>query len=175
MPTNLTTTYLLPAILLNPVLFLHSINTILSRLLPPVLAATTPQPPPHSRLGPSATSPHLDMHVSDNLCWSYTVFMVLAQLVAFGQVSQKRQTVRDRKEAVKLRKEEMEDAKKGREMNGGTESNGVVKSNGGLKLNGTADMNWIKCTEQADGMIESDRDETDGTDETEGTEEEMML
>jgi len=169
MPTNLTTTYLLPAILLNPVIFLHSINTILSRLLPPVLAATTPQPPPYSRLGPSATSPHLDMHVSDNLCWSYTVFMVLAQLVAFGRVSQRRQTVRDRKEAVKLRKEEMEDAKKGREMNG------VLKLNGRLKLNGTADMNGIKWTEQPDGTTGSDRDDRDDTDDTEGTEEEMML
>jgi len=170
MPTNLTTTYLLPAILLNPVLFLHSLNTILSRLLPPVLAATTPPAQPYCHLGPSPTSPHLDMHVSDNLCWSYTVFMVLAQLLAFGRVSQRRQTVRDRKEALKSRKEEAQDSYFA------SEPNGWADSSGGVKVNGTAVMNGGK-RDRLDGSLDLSREETEETDETEETteEEEMML
>jgi len=170
MHTNLTTTYLLPAILLNPVFFLHSLNTILSRILPPVLAATTPPAQPYCRLGPSPTSPHLDMHVSDNLCWSYTVFMVLAQLLAFGRVSQRRQTVRDRKDAQRVRKEEAQDSYFSSEMNGWAEANG------GPKANGLAGVNGIKRTERLEGPMRPDRDELDETDETEETtEEEMML
>ncbi|MCJ1360913.1 hypothetical protein MMC16_000008 [Acarospora aff. strigata] len=177
MPTNLTTTYLLPAIFLNPVLFLHSLNTILSRVLPPVLAATTPNAQPYCDLGPSPTAPHLDMHVSDNLCWSYTVFMVLAQLLAFGRVSQKRQTVRDKKEAQRVRREETQEANVGHEMNGATLLNGAPKLNRTPKENDMADMNGIRITEQLNGATGLDRDETDDSDKTEETteEEEMML
>ena len=98
MHPSLTTNYLLPAILLNPVLFLHSLNTILSRILPPVIAATPVQPAPYSALGPSANHPHLDIHASENLCWSYTAVMVCAQLFAFGRVSQRREEGRERRE-----------------------------------------------------------------------------
>ncbi|MCJ1479141.1 hypothetical protein MMC13_007825 [Lambiella insularis] len=108
MHPSLTSTYLLPAIFLNPILFLHSLNTILSRLLPPIIVAGPIQPPPYSPLGPSGNYPHLDIHASDNLCWSYTAIMVCAQLVAFGSVSQAREEGRERKE----RKRETEERKK---------------------------------------------------------------
>ena len=79
--------YIVPAIFLNPVLFLMSLNTILSRCLPPVIVDAAKQPPPYSTLGPSAQHPHLDIHASERLCWSYTLFIVCAQLAAFGRVS----------------------------------------------------------------------------------------
>ncbi|MCJ1400081.1 hypothetical protein MMC11_003284 [Xylographa trunciseda] len=120
----LTTTYLIPAILLNPVLFLHSLNTILSRILPPIVVAVPIQPSPYSTLGPSANYPHLDVHASDNLCWSYTAVMVCAQLVAFGSVSQAREEGRERRERKKEREERrkalnVSDLGEGRIANGG--------------------------------------------------------
>ena len=81
----------MPAIFLNPILFLMSVNTILSRVLPPVLVEASVQPPPYSTFGPSAEHPHLDVHASDGLCWGYTLFIVCAQLVAFGRVSERRE------------------------------------------------------------------------------------
>lgn len=105
--------------------------------------------------------------------------MVLAQLVAFGRVSQERQSVRDRKEALKLRKQEVEDAKNDRVMNGSIGLNGVPISNGGSKLNGTACMDTAKCTELPDKLMGFQREDTDDTDETEEMQEtdedEMML
>ena len=101
------TSYLLPAIFLNPVLFLHSFNTILSRILPPLVVSATTQPPPFSDLGPSACHPHLDVHRSESFCWSYTIVMVCAQLMAFGRVSQCREERRERrriKEELALKK-----------------------------------------------------------------------
>lgn len=91
------TSYLLPAIFLNPVLFLHSLNTILSRILPPIVVSATAQPPPYSDRGPSACHPHLDIHSSESFCWSYTIVMVCAQLMAFGRVSQCREEGRERR------------------------------------------------------------------------------
>ena len=69
-----TTLYnlILPTIFLNPVLFLHSLNTILTKLLPTM----------NGYEGNSA-QPHLDIHASESLCWGYTVLIVWAQMVAF--------------------------------------------------------------------------------------------
>lgn len=89
--------YLLPAIFLNPVLFLHNVNTILSRILPPVVVPVAKQPPPFSEFGPSANHPHLDIHSSEFFCWSYTIIMVFAQLVAYGRISQFREEDRKRR------------------------------------------------------------------------------
>ena len=95
---SLYANYLLPAIFLNPILFLHSLNTILSRILPPIQVMGSFQPPPYSDLGPSACHPHLDVHYSDNLCWSYTIVMVIAQLFAFDRVTQVRSEKSERGE-----------------------------------------------------------------------------
>lgn len=103
MHPSISTSYIVPAILLNPVLFLISINTILSRILPPIWVDAAVQPPPHTMLGPSPEHPHLDIHESDCLCWSYTILIVCAQLVAFGRVSGRREEgkVRARVKAAK--------------------------------------------------------------------------
>ena len=97
--TTATSTYFLPAILLNPVLFLHSLNTILSRILPPVVAAAEIQPLPYYNLGPSANYPHLDCHASDSFCWGYTILIVSVQLLAFGRISQSRAEVKERRQS----------------------------------------------------------------------------
>lgn len=62
----------LPTIFLNPVLFLHSINTVLTKLMPTM----------SGHEGNSA-QPHLDVHASESLCWGYTAFIVWAQMAAF--------------------------------------------------------------------------------------------
>ena len=92
----IATSYLLPAIFLNPILFLHSLNTILSRILPPINIFEAVQHPPFSTLGPSAFFPHLDVHSSDRFCWSYTILMVCAQLFAYDRISQCREEGRRR-------------------------------------------------------------------------------
>ncbi|KAL8888643.1 MAG: hypothetical protein Q9215_003952 [Flavoplaca cf. flavocitrina] len=100
----LSTSYLLPAIFLNPVLFLHGLNTILSRIISPILEVSMPvQPPPYSTFGPSANHPHLDVHASDNLCWSYTVVMICAQLMAFGRVHRLREEGKEERRLKKAR------------------------------------------------------------------------
>ena len=83
--------YIVPAVFLNPVIFLLSLNTILSRVLLPVTVDATEQSPPYSSFGPSAEHPHLNIHTSEKLCWSYTVLIVCVQLAAFGKVSEYRE------------------------------------------------------------------------------------
>ena len=83
--------YIVPAVFLNPVMFLLSLNTILSRVLPPVTVDAAEQPPPYYTFGPSAEHPHLNIHTSEKLCWSYTVLIVCVQLAAFGKVSECRE------------------------------------------------------------------------------------
>lgn len=90
----LSNSYVMPAIFLNPVLFLISLNTILSRVLPPITVDAAQQPPPYSTFGPSAQHPHLDIHASEKLCWSYTFLIVCAQLAAFQRVSECREESR---------------------------------------------------------------------------------
>ncbi len=98
----LSKNYIVPGLLLNPILFLWSVNTILSRLLPPIVVNAAVQPPPFYPLGPSAEHPHLDIHSSERICWSYTAFIVCANLAAFERVNGRRQ---EAKERVRLRKE----------------------------------------------------------------------
>ena len=98
----LSKNYIVPGLLLNPILFLWSVNTILSRLLPPIVVNAAVQPLPFYPLGPSAEHPHLDIHSSERICWSYTAFIVCANLAAFGRVNERRQ---EAKERAKLRKE----------------------------------------------------------------------
>lgn len=86
--SSLSMSIILPAIFLNPVLFLHSLNFILALMLPPVAAQCTgPPPPPYTPTGPSAEHPHLNIHESDGLCWSYTITMVAIQLVVFARLA----------------------------------------------------------------------------------------
>ncbi|KAL8812653.1 MAG: hypothetical protein Q9223_007238 [Gallowayella weberi] len=156
----LSTSYLLPAIFLNPVLFLHGLNTILSRIIPPILDQGPIQPPPYSTFGPSAKYPHLDVHASDNLCWSYTVVMICAQLMAFGRVQRLRA---EGKEARRIKRER---AEAGQPL---PLANGVVVSNGhatmpskdntspNYKVNGTFPRRRPKDLESPNGQLDGPR------------------
>ena len=148
---SLYANYLLPAIFLNPILFLHSLNTILSRILPPVHVAGTLQPPPYSDLGPSGCHPHLDVHYSDNLCWSYTVVMVLAQLFAFDRVTQVRSAKREWME------ERLEEREQATERSRGEESNWTAKgqANGGSAREGKVAANGSAAERMSRGALKS--------------------
>ncbi|KAG4411063.1 hypothetical protein IFR04_015807 [Cadophora malorum] len=114
MPT-LTTTYLLPAILLNPAFVLHLFNTFVSHMMPPPPSVSHSPHPFMESLGPVRNaSPYLDMHADDQLCWGYTVVMVLVQVLAFGRVSDNRVQRKSAKaaklERERIRKEKLEKA-----------------------------------------------------------------
>ena len=118
----ISTSYIVPAIFLNPVLFLISLNTILSRVLPPIIVDAVKQPPPYSTFGPSAQHPHLNIHASEKLCWSYTFLIVCAQLAAFGKISDCREEgkveVRMKEERIKAEADARNEGGKAFHMNG---------------------------------------------------------
>ncbi|KUJ16158.1 uncharacterized protein LY89DRAFT_75975 [Mollisia scopiformis] len=100
-----TSTYLLPAILLNPALVLHIINTFASHFMPPAPTVSVSPHPIMESLGPSPGSTlYLDMHADDRLCWGYTGVMVVLQMLAIGRV----QDNRDRRRAARTAKLEKE-------------------------------------------------------------------
>jgi hypothetical protein len=79
---------LLPTIFLNPVFFLHSLNTILTKLLPTL----------NGHEGNSA-QPHLDIHASESLCWGYTLLIVWAQMIAFLRLDRLREEQKSARES----------------------------------------------------------------------------
>lgn len=88
---SLSSTYLVPAILLNPAFILHLINTFISHVIPPVPTVSVSPHPFMESLGPvPASKPYMDMHADDQLCWSYTAIMVFIQLLVFGRVQDNR-------------------------------------------------------------------------------------
>ncbi|KAI9733807.1 MAG: hypothetical protein M1818_007074 [Claussenomyces sp. TS43310] len=91
MSSSFTTTYIVPALLLNPCIVLHFLNTFMSRLNPGILDASSS---PHEwleRFGPMAHSDaYFDLHLNDYLCWGYTILMVFVQIMVFGKVSDNR-------------------------------------------------------------------------------------
>lgn len=97
----LSTTYLLPAIFLNPPMVLHLINTFMSHLQPlPSTISTSPHPR-LQLLGPVPGAPlYLDMHADQQLCWRYTAVMVVVQLLAIGRVKDNRGRRRGRLERL---------------------------------------------------------------------------
>jgi len=101
----LSSTYLLPAILLNPAFILHLINTFVSHLFPPPQTISNSPHPIMESLGPLPGSKlYLDMHADDRLCWKYTAIMVVLQLFAIGRVQDNR-TRRKAAKAARLAKE----------------------------------------------------------------------
>ncbi|KAF7903811.1 uncharacterized protein EAF01_006860 [Botrytis porri] len=96
--TFLSTTYLIPGILLNPAFVLHLINTFVSHLLPPPPTISISPHPIFESLGPLPGSQWaLDMHENDALCWRYTAVMVVIQMWIFGRVSGNRISMKDAK------------------------------------------------------------------------------
>ncbi|KAH8678840.1 hypothetical protein BGZ60DRAFT_468225 [Tricladium varicosporioides] len=110
---SISSTYLLPAIILNPAFILHLINTFVSHWVPPSPTVSHSPHPFMESIGPLPGSTlYLDMHESDQLCWGYTVIMVLVQVFAFGRVSDNRVRRKSAKaarvEREKLRREKLE-------------------------------------------------------------------
>ncbi|KAH8792773.1 hypothetical protein F5882DRAFT_73715 [Hyaloscypha sp. PMI_1271] len=103
---NLSTSYLLPAVLLNPAFILHLINTYVSHMWPPLPTISHSPHPIMESLGPlPGSTPYLDMHADDKLCWRYTIVMVIVQLFSFIRVSDNRGRRRSAREAAKLERE----------------------------------------------------------------------
>lgn len=107
MPT-LSSSYLLPAILLNPAFILHLINTYASHVMPPPPTSSHSPHPIMESLGPlPGSTPYLDMHANDRLCWRYTILMVVVQLLSFIRVSDNRGQRKTAREAAKLERERL--------------------------------------------------------------------
>jgi hypothetical protein len=102
---SLASTYLIPALFLNPAFILHLINTFVSHMVPPPSTVSHSPIPVFEKLGPvPGATLYMDMHADDQLCWKYTALMVVVQLVAFGKVSGNRGQ-RKAKKAARLEKE----------------------------------------------------------------------
>ena len=159
MHTALSTNYLVPGLLLNPVLLLWSINTILSRHLPPLLVDATIQPPPYYPLGPSAEHPHIDIHASESLCWSYTALIVCANLVAFGRVSGRRE---ESKEQTRLKKERAKKIKREANLMNGNSKHfiGFAEQANGAVCHENGACNGAKLEHAQGHSEESDLDES---------------
>lgn len=131
MHPSISKSYIVPALFLNPVLFLMSLNTILSRCLPPIIVDAAKQPQPYSTFGPSAQHPHLDVHASEKLCWSYTFLIVCAQLAAFGRVSGCREAgkekARMKKERAQAKVRARQENEKAVYMNGNGHANRTIE------------------------------------------------
>jgi hypothetical protein len=137
MPSSLTSTYLLPAILLNPAVILHGFNTFMYHQMPnPPVGTSTNQW--LERLGPAGSAGHyFDVHDNDQLCWWYTILMVVVQIFAYGQVNDTR--VR-KKSAIAAKKADRERLDKLRDEKRKSESLSVPVPNGHVHdLDGASD------------------------------------
>lgn len=106
MPTSLTSNYLLPAVLFNPVVILHGFNTICSHMTPTAHVVSTSNYQWLENLGPSvASGPYFDVHSNEQLCWGYTILMVLVQVLAYGTVNDNRDQRKIAKAAAKAERE----------------------------------------------------------------------
>ena len=105
---SLSSTYLIPAIILNPALILHLINTFHSHMMPPPTTISYSAHPIIEGLGPlPGSTPYMDMHADDTLCWRYTILMVFVQLLAFGRVSDNRVQRKTARAAAKAERERL--------------------------------------------------------------------
>ncbi|KAL2038008.1 hypothetical protein N7G274_009228 [Stereocaulon virgatum] len=161
----ISTNYIVPGLLLNPVLLLWSINTILSRCLPPLLVNAATQPPPYYAFGPSAEHPHIDVHASESLCWSYTAFIVCANLAAFGRVSGRRE---ESKERAKLKKEQARTMKREARLVNGNGKHAVdfaAHTNGGVShANGACKSSGPEHVQESSQESDVDRSSPEWTD-----------
>jgi hypothetical protein len=128
MSTSLSSTYLIPAVLLNPVVILHGFNTFCSHFVYTALPVSTSQHQWLENLGPAfAPGPYFDVHANDQLCWGYTILMVLVQVLAYGTVNDtrvRRKSARAAAKAERERKAAQRDNKSVSEANTPTTANG---------------------------------------------------
>lgn len=97
MRTSFTSSYLLPGIVLNPVLVLHGFNTFASHYIPSAISTVVS----YSRYkwmedcGPPGNQiPYFYVHNNDSLCWSYTAVMVVLQILAYIKIVDDREAQR---------------------------------------------------------------------------------
>lgn len=106
MPTSFTSSYLVPAVFLNPIVILHAINTYASHYIPSAMR-TLPSDSLYKgfeMLGPPGNAqPYLDMHKDNALCWKCTALMVVVQVLAYAKVCDNREL---RKLAKKAKREQ---------------------------------------------------------------------
>ncbi|KAF4632214.1 hypothetical protein G7Y89_g5917 [Cudoniella acicularis] len=134
---SFSSTYLLPAIILNPAFILHLINTFVSHWVPPPPTVSHSPHPFMESLGPVPGSIlYLDMHADEQLCWGYTVVMVIIQVLAFGRVSDNRVRRKSAKaakiEREKIRREKLEKLQAER-MHIASQTNGHADALDGLR------------------------------------------
>jgi hypothetical protein len=161
---SLSSTYLLPAILLNPAFVLHLINTFISHWLPPPPTVSVSPHPFMENLGPlPGTKLFMDIHADEKLCWSYTAVMVFVQVLAFGHVQDNRVRRKSAKaakiEREKARKEKlaaMEQERRERER-GEQKSNGYVGGMDGMYdlLEEWDGRNMVNGNGRANGVAKS--------------------
>jgi hypothetical protein len=103
---SISSTYLIPAVLLNPVVILHGFNTFCSHFISITLPSTTSNHQWLQNLGPaSAPGPYFDVHNNDQLCWGYTLLMVVVQILAYGKVNDTRVRKKSARAAAKAERE----------------------------------------------------------------------
>jgi hypothetical protein len=107
MPTSLTSTYLLPAVLLNPIVILHGLNTFLYHWIPSAHALSASKHQWLENLGPTRGNslPYFDIHDNEHLCWGYTLLMVAVQVLAYGTVNDNRVRRKSARAAAKAERE----------------------------------------------------------------------
>lgn len=134
-------------------------------------------------IGPIRNAPpYLDMHADDQLCWGYTVVMVLVQVFAFGRVNDNRVRRKSAKaaklERERMRKEKLEKPVEDRKpaalkpnghVNGTWDGTCDVPAEQKLS-NGVANGGTTKHESSDERKKDSDSDET----LTETSEEEMI-
>jgi hypothetical protein len=104
--TPLSSTYLIPAVLFNPVVILHGFNTFYSHFISTTLPASTSNHQWLENLGPAALpGPYFDVHNNNQLCWGYTALMVLVQVLAYGKVNDTRVRKKSARAAAKAERE----------------------------------------------------------------------
>lgn len=128
---------------------------------------------------------YLDMHENDQLCWGYTVIMVLVQVFAFGRVSDNR-TARKSARAARIERERLR--RENLEKRQLEKMHEVLQANGqALSLDGCQDLpqqngngngvvpNGLKTPNRNGNAQMAPESEESMTDMTETSEEEWFL
>lgn len=122
MRTLFTTAYLLPGIVLNPVLLLHGFNTFASHFIPSAISTVAS----YSRYkwmedcGPPGNQiPYFYVHTNDSLCWSYTAVMVVVQVLTYIKIVDTREIQKQQKHLqIKAESDKLQRSSNGEDREG---------------------------------------------------------